>query len=130
LPVVLRGLRLHRELNKDGSVAGYKIELQGEYNAIKVPLSQDQAKSFLAGKAATFSLKGEKNYGVYSYVSTTTIDLQLTGDELVIRKLQGDFQFREGLSTYSSRSLKLSPPAKRGYLYRGKRAALPSLPTL
>jgi len=130
LPVVLRGLRLHRKLESDGSVAGYEIELLGEFNSIKVPASQDEAKKFLSGQPATFALKGEKNYGLYSYVSSTKIELQMTGDELSVRKLEADFTFREGIYAYTSQTLKLSPPAGRDYLYRGKRAELPALPSI
>jgi len=130
LPVVLRGLRLHRNQKADGSLAGYEIELQGEFNAIRVPVEPAEAKKFLAGEPASFALQGEKNYGVYSYVSTTTIELQLTGDEVVIRKLEGEFTFREGFSTFKSKSLKLGPPASRKYLYRGERTELPNLPSI
>jgi hypothetical protein len=130
LPVVLRGLRIHRNQKADGSLAGYEIELQGEFNAIRVPVDLAEATKFLAGEPASFALKGEKNYGVYSYVSTTTIELQLTGDEVVIRKLEGEFTFREGFSTFKSKTLKLSPPTGRKYLYRGELAELPKLPLI
>jgi hypothetical protein len=130
LPVVLRGLRVHCNRKPDGSPAGYEIELQGEFNAIKVPVDRAEVNKFLAGEPATFALKGEKNFGVYSYVSTTTIELQLTGDDVVIRKLEGEFTFREGFSTFTSKKLKLGPPAGRKFLYRGERAELPALPTL
>ena len=130
LPVVLRGLRVHRNRKPDGSLAGYEIELQGEFNAIKVPVDRAEVNKLLAGEPATFALKGEKNYGLYSYVSTTTIELQMTGDNVVIRKLQGEFTFREGTSTFTSKKLKLGPPAGRKYLYRGERAELPNLPTI
>ena len=130
LPVVLRGLRLHRMLDSDGPSASYEIELLGEFNSIKVPASQEAAKKLISGQPATFALKGEKNYGLFSYVSSTKIELQLAGDEVVIRKLEGDFTFREGTYTYTSQTLKLSPPAGRDYLYRGKRAELPALPSI
>jgi hypothetical protein len=130
LPVVLRGLRLHRALAADGSAAGYEIELQGEYNSIKVPLATEEAKKFLAGEPATFALKGEKNYGLFAYVSTTKIEIQLAGDEVFIRKLVGDFLFREGLFTYTSQTLKLDAARGRNYLYRGKRTELPNLPSI
>jgi hypothetical protein len=116
-------------LRVDGS-SDYAIELQGEFNSIKVPLAADEAKKFLAGERATFALKGEKNYGLYSYVSTTTIEIQLAGEEVFIRKLEGDFRFREGLYTYTSETLKLEPASGRGYLYRGKRTQLPALPSI
>lgn len=130
LPVVLRGLRLHRKLKSDGSLAGYEVELQGEFNAVKVPLDEKAMQAFLDGQPTTFSLKGQKNYGLFSYVSTTKLELQRMGDELVIRKLEGDFTFREGLYTYTSKTLKLAPPAGRDYLYRGRQEKLPALPSI
>jgi len=130
LPVVLRGLRIHRNLKADGSLAGYDVELQGEFNALRVPVELAEAQKFLSGEPATFALKGEKNFGVYSYVSTTTIELQLTGDDVVILKLEGEFTFREGFSTFTSKTLKLGPPAGRKNLYRGKLADLPKLPLI
>jgi hypothetical protein len=130
LPVVLRGLRLHRKLNGDGSLAGYEVELQGEFNAVKVPVDEKAMQAFLDGQPTTFSLKGQKNYGVFSYVSTTKLELMRLGDELVIRKLEGDFSFREGLYTYTSKTLKLAPPAGRNYLYRGRQEKLPALPSI
>ncbi|MCI0356998.1 MAG: hypothetical protein L0211_00740 [Planctomycetaceae bacterium] len=130
LPVVMRGLRLHRLPSADGTLAGYEMELQGEFNAVRVPANKDEVARFLAGEPAQFSLRGEKNYGVYSYDSTTTIKLQLVGDGVVIRKLEGEFTFREGLRRYTSDPLSLEPPAGRDYLYRGERTELPNLPTL
>ena len=129
LPVVLRGLRLHRAVRVDGS-SDYAIELQGEFNSIKVPLAAEEAARFLAGERATFALKGQKNYGLYSYVSTTRIEIELAGDEVFIRKLEGDFTFREGLYTYVSQTLKLESARGKDYLYRGKRMELPVLPSL
>jgi hypothetical protein len=130
LPVVMRGLRLHRRQNADGSLAGYEIELQGEYNAVRVTANKDEVAKFLAGEPTRFSLEAQKNYGVYSYDSTTTIVIQLVGDGAVIRSIEGEFSFREGLRRYTSKSLKLEPPTGRDDLYRGERSALPNLPTL
>jgi hypothetical protein len=130
LPVVLRGLRLHRQLKSDGSLAGYEVELQGEFNAVKVPVDEKTMHAFLDGQPATFSLQGQKNYGLFSYVSTTTLELQRLGEEIVVRKLEGDFSFREGLYTYTSKTLKLAPPAGRDYLYRGRQEKLPALPSI
>jgi len=70
LPVVLRGLRFHCSRNSQGAVTGYEVELQGEFNMVKVPLNPKDMESFLAGQRMTFALKGTKNYGVYSYVSS------------------------------------------------------------
>jgi hypothetical protein len=129
LPVVMRGLRFHRQQSTDG-MAHYEIELLGEFNTIKVPVNPEEMQKFLAGEVATFSLKGEKNFGLYSYVSTMKMTMQLRGDELLIFKIEGDFNFREGLFTYTSKSKKLTPPASRDYLFRGKRSELPALPTI
>lgn len=130
LPVVLRGIRIHRNLAADGKLAGYEVELQGEFNMVKAQVSLEEVAKFLAGKTATFALKGEKNYGVYSYVSTTKMTLQMIGDEVVIHSLVGDFTFREGFRTYTSDTKKLSPPAGRNHLYRGQRSELPALPSI
>jgi hypothetical protein len=87
-------------------------------------------KAFLAGERTAFTLTGEKNYGVFSYVSTVRMEVQLKGDELLIYKAEGDFSFREGLRTHVSRPKKLGPPNGREYLYRGEKAALPELPVI
>jgi hypothetical protein len=130
LTVVLRGLRIHRNCEADGSLVGYDVELLGEFNSIKVPVKKEEMDKFLAGEPATFSLKGERNFGLYSYVSTTKIELQLVAESLVIRKLEGEFTFREGIYTYTSQTIKLAPTGGRDYLYRGERAKLPELPTI
>jgi hypothetical protein len=130
LPVVLRGLRFHCKLNPDRTVAGYEVELQGEFNMIRVPASQEDMKGFLSGQRTTFVLTGEKNFGIYSYVSSMKLDVQLSGKEIVIFNIEGDFTFREGFSTYVSKTKKLSPPTGRSYLYRGERADLPTLPSI
>jgi hypothetical protein len=130
LPVVLRGIRIHQRLDRAGKPAGYDVELQGEYNMVKTPADAQEVARFLAGEPATFSLKAEKNYGLYSYVSTTQITLQRTGDTVTIWKIVGDFSFREGLRTYTSPTKKLDPPASRNFLYRGEVAELPNLPSI
>ncbi len=130
LPVVLRGLRLHTRLDSQGSVVGYDIELQGEFNMIKVPVAKADVEKFLAGQPVTFTLRGAKNYGVYAYVSTMKMEVKLTGDQIAIGKLEGDFTFREGFTTYTSKTKKLTPPAGRNYLYRGERGELPKLPSI
>ena len=130
LPVVLRGLRFHRELNRNGSVKGYEVELQGEFNMVKVAVSQEEMDKFLRGERVKFSLEGRANFGVYSYVSTMQMDVQLRGREILIYKVEGDFSFREGFSTYSSKTKQISPPAGRTFLYRGEQAKLPVLPEI
>jgi len=130
LPVVLRGLRIHRNESPDGTVTGYEVELQGEFNMVRVPVSKDEMKSFLSGQRTKFVLTGAKNYGVYSYVSSITMDVQFNGKELFIFGIEGDFTFREGVFTYVSKTTKLSPPASRSYLYRGEASKLPALPSI
>jgi hypothetical protein len=90
----------------------------------------NDAKLFFAGQRTTFVLTGERNYGVYAYVSSIKIDVQLKEREILIFKIEGDFNFREGLSTYTSKTKKLTPPAGRDYLYRGETAELPNLPSI
>ena len=77
LPVVLRGLHFHSENNADGKISGYLVELQGEFNAVRVHAAENDAKQFFAGQRTTFVLTGEKNYGVYAYVSSIKLDVQL-----------------------------------------------------
>jgi hypothetical protein len=130
LPVVLRGLRFSTKQAANGAVVGYDVELLGEFNAVRVPVAPNDMKSFLAGERTTFVLTGEKNYGVFSYVSSVKMEVQLRGEELLIFKAEGDFSFREGLRTHVSRPKKLGPPNGREYLYRGEKAALPELPVI
>jgi hypothetical protein len=130
LPVVLRGLRFHRKLGPSRAVTGYEVELQGEFNTVRVPASTGDMNSLLAGQRTTFVLAASKNFGVYSYVSTMKLDVQLQGKEIFIFGLEGDFSFREGFSTYASGPKKLTPPPSRTFLYRGERAELPTLPTI
>jgi len=130
LPVVLRGLRFHSKANVDGTAQDYDVELQGEFNAVRVPAARDDTKAFLSGQRTTFVLTGEKNYGVYAYVSMVKMDVQLKGEELFIFKIEADFRFREGLATYTSKTKHLAPPSGRDYLYRGAIAKLPDLPSI
>ncbi len=130
LPVVMRGIRIHQRLDRAGKPLGYDVELQGEFNMVKVPADDAEVTRFLAGEPATFTLKAEKNYGVYSYTSNTQITLQRTGDKVTIWKIVGDFTFREGLRTYTSPTKKLEPPRSRDFLYSGEVAELPKLPSI
>jgi len=130
LPVVLRGLRFSARQAAKGAVIGYDVELLGEFNAVRVPVAPNDMKSFLAGERTTFVLTGEKNYGVFSYVSSVKMEVQLRGEELLIFQAEGDFSFREALRTHVSRPKKLGPPNGREYLYRGEKAALPELPVI
>ncbi|HZN32973.1 MAG TPA: hypothetical protein VFB80_04110 [Pirellulaceae bacterium] len=130
LPVVLRGLRFHRLLRSDGTLEGYEVELQGEFNMVKVPVNAGEMKKFLSGERVSFSLTGRANYGVYAYASAIKMEVQLRGAELFIYKVDGDFSFREGFTTYTSKTKKLSPPAGRDYIYRGETGQLPALPSI
>jgi hypothetical protein len=130
LPVVLRGLRLHEERDACGALVGYSIELLGEFNTVKVAAPRAEVEKLIAGKAATFSLRGAKNYGVYAYESNIQMVLQLVGDELYVRSIDGDFNFREGFTTYTSPTKQLRPPAGKSHLYRGRRGELPALPSI
>jgi hypothetical protein len=130
LPVVMRGLRFSSRQAVNGAVSGYDVELLGEFNAVRVPVAANDMKAFLAGERTTFTLIGEKNYGVFSYVSSVKMEVELRGEELLVFKIDGDFRFREGLRTHVSRPKKLAPPNGREYLYRGEKAALPELPVI
>lgn len=130
LPVVLRGLRFHRRMDGAGKLAGYDLELLGEFNAVKVPVAVEDMKKFLTGESVTFTLRAEKNFGLYSYVSTMKMAVQLVGKEIRIDSIAGDFCFREGFYTYTAKSKKLTPPAGRKFLFRGENVELPVLPTI
>lgn len=130
LPVVLRGLRFHRRMDGAGKLAGYDLELLGEFNAVKVPVALEDMKKFLAGESVAFTLRAEKNFGLYSYVSTMKLAVQLVGKEIRIDSIAGDFCFREGFYTYTAKSKKLTPPAGRTFLFRGENVELPLLPTI
>jgi hypothetical protein len=128
--VVLRGFRFHEVKDGGGKIAGYELEMLGEYNAVKVAVSFDDMKKFLAGESVTFTLRAEKNFGLYSYISTMKMPVQLVGKEIRIFSIEGNFSFREGFYTYTAKSKKLTPPAGRKFLYHGEIAELPVLPVL
>ncbi|MFO0820560.1 MAG: hypothetical protein U1A77_21615 [Pirellulales bacterium] len=130
LPVVLRGLRFHRQMKEDGSVAGYEVELQGEFNMVRVPVDTEMFEKFLAGEPVTLMLKGDSNYGLYSYVSTIHMKAQLKGKEIQIFNVSGDFTFREGFRRYTSSTKKISPPEGRSHVFRGEVGELPDLPAI
>lgn len=130
LPVVLRGLRFHCNRSQDGMVTGYEVELQGEFNMVRVPVRQDDMKTFLSGQRTSLVLTGAKNYGVYSYISAIKMELQFDGKELFIFSVEGDFTFREGVFSYVSNTTKLISPAGRSHLYRGEKSELPVLPSI
>jgi hypothetical protein len=127
LPVVLAGLRFSERKDDNGKVEGYDIELQGEFNAVKVPAPADAMRDFLAGKKATFVLESKLDYGIIATASATTLELQRDKDRIFIYSVEGDFSFREGFFTYKSPSLKTLPPKGRSYLYYGEAASLPTL---
>lgn len=130
LPVVLRGLRFHRTMKEDDAVASYQVELQGEFNMVKVPVDTEVFEKFLAGEPVTFALKGDSNYGLYSYVSTIQMKAQLKGKEIQIYSVSGDFTFREGFRRYTSSTKKLTPPEGKSHVFHGEVGELPELPAI
>lgn len=130
LPVVLRGLRFDRQLDRKGNVESYTAELLGEFNLVRVAVDKQEMARFLAGETTTFTLQGQKNYGIFAYVSSVKMTMQLRGKELSIVNVSGDFSFREGFFTYTSATKTLESPASRKYLYRGEIARLPDLPSI
>lgn len=128
LPVFMTGLRFHQRLDATGKqVEGYDIELQGEFNAVKVAAPNEAMQDFLEGKKATFELESKLNYGVIATVSTTKLEISRDRDKLFIWSVEGDFTFREGFYSYKSPSLKLAPPTNRPYLYYGSEGKLPQM---
>lgn len=127
LPVLLAGLRFHERQDASGKVVGYDVELQGEYNAVKVPAPDEAMNSFLAGKRTSFALESKLNYGIIATTSTTTLELQLVGDKLYIYSAEGDFTLREAFSIYKSDTYKTVAPKSRKYLYYGEPGDLPTL---
>lgn len=127
LPVFLSGLRFTERRDSAGKLEGYNVELQGEFNAVKVAAPNEAMDDLLAGKVATFSLESKTNYGIISTLSTTTIKISRSGDELFIHSVDGDFSFRYLISTYKSPSLKVTPPMGRKYLYKGEAGKLPDM---
>ncbi|MFO0903643.1 MAG: hypothetical protein U0939_11620 [Pirellulales bacterium] len=130
LPVVLRGLRLHRKTKSDGATSGYMLELQGEHNMIMGSVKTAEVDKFLAGEPAAFAMKGELNVGLYSYTSNLRLQTQLRGQELYVLGVDGAFTFREGFRRFNSTTTRLTPPPGRDYLYRGVIGELPELPEL
>ncbi len=127
LPVFLSGLRFSERRDSTGKLEGYDVELQGEFNAVKVAAPDDAMKDFLAGKKATFSLESKLDYGIIATVSTTKLEISRNGEKLYIHSVEGDFSFREAIFTYKSSSLKKLPPTSRDYLYQGEAGKLPEL---
>lgn len=129
LPVVLRGLRLHRKTKDDGTI-GYVLELQGEHNMIQAPVKAAEVDKLLAGKPALFSMKGELNVGLYSYTSILKLQTQFVGGELRVLGVDGSFTFREGFRRFTSATTRITPPPGREFVYRGVIGELPELPEL
>jgi hypothetical protein len=127
LPVFLCGLRFLERKDAAGKVVGYDVELQGEFNAVKVPATDEAMASFLDNKPTTFALESRLNYGIIATVSTTKLQIQRSGDKIYILSVEGDFSFRETIFTYKSSTLKLSPPSNRKYLFYGESGELPTL---
>lgn len=127
LPVFLCGLRFLERKDAAGKLLGYDVELQGEFNAVKVPADEEAMQSFLAGKPTTFALESKLDYKIIATISTTKLEIQRSGDKILILSVEGDFSFREAIFTYKSPTLKLSPPEGRKYLYYGESGELPTL---
>ena len=127
LPVFLSGLRFTERRDSSGKLLGYDVELQGEFNAVRVAAPTEAMEDLLAGKVATFSLESKINYGIIATLSTTTIKISRVGDELFIHSVDGDFNFRYLITTYKSPSLKVTPPKGRDYLFKGEAAKLPEM---
>lgn len=127
LPVVMSGLRFLERRDSAGKLEGYDVELQGEFNAVKVAAPDDAMKDFLAGNKATFALESKLDYGIIATVSTTRLEISRNGDKIYIHSVEGDFSFREAIFTYKSSSLKKSPPPGRDYLFQGQAGKLPDL---
>ena len=77
-------------------------------------------EKFLRGERVTFSLHGQANFGVYAYASVIKMEVQLRGTELLIYKIDGDFTFREGFTSYTSKTKQLLPPTEPRLIYRGE----------
>ncbi|WP_254508614.1 hypothetical protein [Anatilimnocola floriformis] len=127
LPVVLSGLRFHERKDATGKLEGYDIELQGEFNAVRVAAPADAMQDFLDGKRAAFELESRLDYKIIATVSTTKLEISRDGDKLFIWGVEGDFSFREAIFNYKSPSLKISPPRNRPYLYYGVEGKLPDM---
>lgn len=127
LPVVLAGLRFTERRDSAGKLEGYDVELQGEFNAVKVAAPTEAMEDLLAGKVATFSLESKIDYAIIATTSTTTMKISRSGDQIFIHSVEGEFSFRYLLSSYKSPSLKNMPPAGREYLFKGEAAKLPEM---
>lgn len=127
LPVFLSGLRFLERRDANGKLEGYDVELQGEFNAVKVHAPETAMQDFLAGKKATFSLEAKLNYAIIATVSTTKLEISRSGNKLFIHSVEGDFSLREGVYTYKSGSLKLMSPMDRNFLFEGQAGKLPDL---
>jgi hypothetical protein len=127
LPVLLCGLRFLERRDSEEKLEGYDVELQGEFNAVRVPASKEAMESFLANKPTVFELESTLNYGIIATHSTTRLELERHGDQIYIRSVEGDFKFREGFFSYKSATLKVAPQEGRKYLFYGESAELPTL---
>lgn len=128
LPVVLRGLRFHRTEAAGGGGVVYEVDLLGEFNRVRVPVSVADMEKFLGGERVELKLKGSANYGIYSYESSIAMELRFEAGVLTVFRVTGDFRFRELLTTYISATRKIEAPAGRPHLYTGEIAELPELP--
>jgi hypothetical protein len=127
LPVLLCGLRFIERKNTEGKLEGYDIELQGEFNSVKVRASEEAMQSFLAKKPTTFALESKLQYGIIATHSTTRLEIEWAGDKIYILAVEGDFNFREAFRRYRSPTIKKTAPQGRKYLYYGEAGKLPAL---
>jgi hypothetical protein len=130
LPVVLRGLRFHKTEAADGNGVTYEVDLLGEFNRVRVPVSSADMEKFLAGERFKLTLKGNANYGVYSYESSIGMEMRFDANGMTVFQVTGDFRFRELLTTYISATRRVDAPADRAHLYKGEFAKLPDLPAI
>jgi hypothetical protein len=132
LPVVLRGIRFIEITDDSNKVSGYEVELQGEFNAVTVPLDSETMTRLTDSQRTPVELERKKSYagGVVTTHTKTKFDLQLKGDKLFIFAVEADFTFWETLFEYKSPKLKLPLPEGRDYLYEGVLGELPTLPQL
>jgi hypothetical protein len=127
LPVLLAGLRFLEKRDSAGKLEGYEIELQGEFNSVKVPAPEKAMQELLTNKRTIFALESRLQYGIVATHSTTKLELELSGEKLYIYSVEGDFNFREGFYSYKSETLKTLPPSSRKFLYYGEACKLPNL---
>jgi len=78
----------------DAEKKRYTAVLEGEFNAFKVDVAEDDMRELLAGKATELTLKGaaSRSVGVFKYVvsSANTVEVRLVEDRLFIDKVEAN----------------------------------------